>query len=132
MKLGVRGPVAFSTPTPVVQRTMFWGSKQSLDSLEFISHSVKNFNLSNFKLQRHSFLFSYQEKWKKKKSVDAATLLLLMSVKVWLNHEFGGFWFQGETILSSIFVKLGKQIPFHVYIHLMSFSCLCHATHFAS
>ena len=51
-------------------------------------------------------------------------------LRFWLNHEFCGFWFQGETFLSSIFVKLGKQVPFHVYIHLMSFSSLSHLTHF--
>ena len=30
--------IAFSTPTPVMQRAMFWSSRQSI---EFISHSVK-------------------------------------------------------------------------------------------
>ena len=35
MKLGVRG-LAFNTPTPVVRRAMFWGSRQLL---ELISHS---------------------------------------------------------------------------------------------
>lgn len=34
MRLGVRG-LAFNTPTPVVRRAMFWGSRQ----LELISHS---------------------------------------------------------------------------------------------
>ena len=38
----------------------------------------ENFNLSNFKLHRHFFLFSYQEIWK---SVDGATLLLLLCIK---------------------------------------------------
>ena len=42
------------------------------------------------------------------------------------------FDFKAETFFSSIFVKLGKQVPFHVYIHLMSFSSLSHVTHFAS
>ena len=34
----IRQGLAFSTPTPVVQRAMFWGSRQSL---ELISHSAK-------------------------------------------------------------------------------------------
>ena len=53
-----------------------------------------------------------------------------MFIKAWLNHEFGGFWFEGETFLPAIF---GKQIPqFHIYVHLMSFSILnlSHVTHF--
>ena len=75
----------------------------------------ENFNLSNFKLlnQLMEPPFSFS-----------------CVLRFWLNHEFGGFWFQGETFLSSIFVKLGKQVPFHVYIHLMSFSSLSHLTHF--
>ena len=108
---------------------MFWGSRQSLDSLEFISHSVKNFNLSNIKLQGHSFLFSYHERWKKSQLIQPPFSFSCL-LRLWLNHEFGGFWFQRETFLSAIFVKLGKQVPFHVYIHLMSFSSLSHLTHF--
>ena len=34
----IRRGLAFSTPTPVVQRAMFWCSRQSID---LISHSVK-------------------------------------------------------------------------------------------
>ena len=33
-----RRGLAFSTPTPVMQRAMFWSSRQSID---LISHSVK-------------------------------------------------------------------------------------------
>ena len=86
----------------------------------------ENFNLSNFKLHRHFFLFSYQEIWK---SVDGATLLLLLCIKA-LTQPRIRWSLIGETFLSSIFVKLGKQVPFHVYIRLMSFSSLSHVTHF--
>ena len=64
----------------------------------------------------------------KKKLVDAATLLLLMSVKALTQPRIRWIW----RNIPSIFVKLGKQVPFHVYIHFMSFSILSlsHVTHF--
>ena len=65
----------------------------------------------------------------KKKSVDAATLLLLMSVKALTQPRIRWIFISRRNILS-IFVKLGKQVPFHVYIHFMGFSILSHVTHF--
>ena len=105
---------------------MFWGSRQSL---ELISHSVKILIHPALNYIDISFCFPIK---RYETLVDTATLLLLLCIiiKAWLNHEFGVFWFQGETFLSSIFVKLDKQVPFHAYIHLMSFSSLSHATHF--
>ena len=105
---------------------MFWGSRQSL---ELISHSVKILIHPALNYIDISFCFPIK---RYETLVDTATLLLLLCIiiKAWLNHEFGVFWFQGETFLSSIFVKLDKQVPFHAYIHLMSFSSLSHVTHF--
>ena len=74
MELGVRG-LAFSTPTPVVQRAMFSGSRQSL---ELISHSVKI--LIHPALIYIDICFCFPIK-RYETSVDTATLLLLLCIK---------------------------------------------------
>ena len=125
MKLGVWG-LAFSTPTPVVQRAMFWCSRQSID---LISHSVKILIHPALNYIDISFYFPIK---RYESHLMEPPFFFSCLWRLWLNHEFGGFWFQGETFLSAIFVKLGKQIPFHVYVPMMSFPILSlsHVTHF--
>ena len=103
---------------------MFWGSRQSL---ELISHSVGILIHPALNDIDISFCFSIK---RYESQLIQPPFSFSCVLRLWLNQEFGGFWFQGETFLSSIFVKLGKQVPFHVYIHLMSFSSLSHVTHF--
>ena len=112
--------------TPVVQRATFWCSKQSID---LISHSLKILIYPTLNYIDISFYFPIK---RYESHLMEPPFSFSCVLRFWLNHEFGGFWFQGETFLSAIFVKLGKQVPFHVYIHLMSFSSLSHLTHFAS
>ena len=118
-----RRGLAFSTPTPVVQWAMFWGSRQSID---LRSHSVKILIYPTLNCIDISFYFPIKRYERQLMEPPFSFSYLL---RLWLNREFDGFWFQGETFLSAIF---GKQIPFHVYVHLMSFSILSlsHVTHF--
>ena len=103
---------------------MFWCSRQSID---LISHSVKTLIYPTLNYIDISFCFPVK---RYESQLMEPPFSFSCVLRLWLNHEFGGFWFQGETFLSSIFVKLGKQVPFHVYIHFMSFSSLSHVTHF--
>ena len=118
----MRRGLAFSTPTPVVQRAMFWCSRQSID---LISHSVKILIYPALNYIDISFYFPIKRYESQLMEPPFSFSCLL---RLWLNHEFGGFWFQGEAFLSTIF---GKQIPqFRLYVHLMSFSSLSHVTNF--
>ena len=97
--------------TSVVQRAMFWCSRQSI---ELISHSVKILIYPTL---------NYTVSWWSHPSPSHVFIKVLTQPRIrWILIS--------RRNIPIIFVKLGKQVPFHVYIHLMSFSSLSHLTHF--
>ena len=96
---------------------MFWCSRQSID---LISHSVKILIYSTL------FIFLSRDmkvSWWSHPSPSLVCIKALTQPRI-------RWSLISRRNIPIIFVKLGKQVPFHVYIHLMSFSSLSHVTDF--